>query len=72
MKMNQQNPGGEGALKGGMKGCEMGLKKGQGNLKSFTSKPGMGSLSGPSTGGTGHSPKSMSGATVSGSSKACK
>jgi hypothetical protein len=49
MKMNQQNPGGEGkaAMK---KGCELGMGKGKGDLKPFTQKPGKGSL-GASKGG---------------------
>lgn len=72
MKMNVQNPGGEGALKGSMKGCEFGMKKGEGNLKQFTQQPGMGSLSGSKDLGKSHVNTAFSGSTVSGSSKACR
>lgn len=72
MKMDRQNPGGEGALKGSMKGCEQYQAKGKGDLKSFTPQSGMGSLSGPAARGTGHAKTSISGSTVSGSSKACR
>jgi hypothetical protein len=72
MKMNSKNPGGEGPLKASMKGCEFGQKKGEGSLKQFTQKPGMGSLSGPSRPGDSHINKSFSGAKTSGSSKACR
>ena len=72
MKMSRQNPGGEGALKGSMKGCESYQARGKGDLKPFTPGKGIGGLSGPKTPGSGHVHKSMSGSTVSGSSKACR
>jgi hypothetical protein len=73
MKMNRQNPGGEG--KATMKkGNELGMDKGKGDLKPFTCKPGMGSLGASKAGHvrSTHAHATFTGSVTHGSSKACK
>ena len=79
MKMNLQNPGGQMHSGPTMKGCEKHMMKGKGDLKPYVSgglrkadAGSFGALSGPKAAGTGHAKTSFSGATVTGSSKACK
>lgn len=78
--MSSQNPGGEVVTKPTMKGCEFGMKKGKGSdtggtlqTRYSTNAPGM---SGMGKGGhkqkTSHVLSSISGATVTGTSKACR
>mgnify|MGYP001193025151 CR=1 FL=1 len=74
MKMNRQNPGGEGQMTKSMKGCEQYMKKGQGDLKPYglTTKYSAQErgLEGKTKGGhvrsTAHAKTSFTGSTVTG------
>ena len=79
MKMTTKNPGGEVHAKPTMKGCEKYMARGKGDLKPYVAgglrkadAGSFGALAGPKAAGTGHAKTSFSGATVTGSSKACK
>ena len=79
MKMNPQNPGGEVHAKPTMKGLEKYMVKGQGSVlggtlqtKGALAAPGMSGMAKGAHVRSTHAKSSMSGTTVTGTSKACK
>ena len=85
MKMSRQNPGGEIHAKPTMKGCEKYMDKGKGDVfqsdypsstnpmrKQTVAAPGLSGMSKAGHVRSTHAHTSMSGSTVTGTSKACK